>query len=103
MFAPAAVIAILLTLTSWVIAPVVRTVSLAASVASAAAGLVASSVADPATSSRGVDDDWAAKALADPESDRGWDQPCNDDWSDGRDVYCVVREFPYPADGEPIA
>jgi len=48
-------------------------------------------------------DDWASRALADPEMDRGWDQPCKDDWNDGRDVYCVVKEFPYTADAKPIA
>ena len=48
-------------------------------------------------------DDWAAYALAHPESDRGWNQDCNDDWGDGLDAYCVVRELPYAIDSKPIA
>lgn len=48
-------------------------------------------------------DDWAAKALANPESDRGWNANCNDDWADDLDVYCAVRELPYTLDGKPIA
>jgi hypothetical protein len=49
------------------------------------------------------DDDWAERALESPDLNQGWVQSCNDDWNDGRDSYCVVRELPYPATGEPIA
>ena len=53
----------------------------------------------PAKTSSDADDDWIARALA----NGGWDEPCRDEWNDGREVYCVVREFPYAADGKPIA
>jgi hypothetical protein len=49
------------------------------------------------------DEGWVERALAHPESDRGWDQTCQDDWGDGRVSYCEVREFPYATDGKPIA
>jgi hypothetical protein len=50
-----------------------------------------------------VDDRWAEKVLAEPDYDQGWSQSCHDDWSDGRESYCEVRELPYRAEGRPIA
>lgn len=65
---------------------------------------LAASPSAASRASRDAADDWASSALADPESDRGWDQPCNDEWSnDGRDSYCFVRELPYTPDGKPMA
>lgn len=65
--------------------------------------VAATLAASPAKTSHDADDDWIEGALANPESDRGWDQSCGDDWNDGREAYCVVREFPYTANGDPIA
>jgi len=48
-------------------------------------------------------DEWAAYALANPESDRGWSQQCHSDWSDWPEGTCDVREFVYPWKGRPIA
>lgn len=50
-----------------------------------------------------VDDEWASKVLEDPTDDRGWIQPCQDDWNDDRQPYCEVREFPYSPGALPIA
>jgi hypothetical protein len=50
-----------------------------------------------------VDDRWAEKVLGDSEFDQGWSQRCQDDWNDGRETYCEVRELPYRATGRPIA
>lgn len=50
-----------------------------------------------------VDDRWAEKVLAEPDFDQGWCQSCQNDWNDGRESYCEVRELPYRADGRPIA
>src|SRR5262245_51347673 len=44
-------------------------------------------------------DEWAAHALANPESDRGW----HSHWRDGRETSRDVREFVYPWKGRPIA
>lgn len=48
------------------------------------------------------DDAWVTRALADPASDRGWGQSCQDDWGDNRVSVCEVREFPYPTNA-PVA
>ena len=48
-------------------------------------------------------DDWAERALERPDLDKGWVQSCRDNWGDGRDAYCVVRELPYTDVGGPIA
>jgi len=48
-------------------------------------------------------DEWAAHALANPESDRGWSQRCHSEWNDWREGSCDVREFAYPWTGRPIA
>ena len=50
-----------------------------------------------------VDQDWASRALADPEADEGWTQPCSDEWSDGRVSHCEVRELAYQVGKNPIA
>jgi hypothetical protein len=47
-------------------------------------------------------DEWAAHALANPESDRGWSQSCHSEWSDWREASCDVREFAYSWNGRPI-
>lgn len=47
-------------------------------------------------------DEWAAHALANPESDRGWSQHSHSEWSDWREASCDVREFIYPWTGRPI-
>ena len=49
------------------------------------------------------EDEWVKRALERPDLDKGWVQSCDDDWGDGRDTYCVVRELPYTIDGDPIA
>jgi hypothetical protein len=48
-------------------------------------------------------DDWAARALADPESDEGWGRSCGEPWGPGRSSYCVVHELPFDRIGDPIA
>ena len=50
-----------------------------------------------------VDDRWAEKVIADPQFDEGWTQPCQDDWNDGRECYCEVRELPYRRESRPVA
>src|SRR5262245_10642597 len=48
-------------------------------------------------------DEWAAQALANPDSDMGWFQSCHDKSGDMR-ATCEVREFPYSSgSGQPIA
>jgi len=61
--------------------------------------VAATLAASPAKTSHDADDDWIDRALANQD----WTQPCDDGGNDGREVYCVVREFPYTADGKPIA
>jgi hypothetical protein len=70
----------------------------------------ASSLVVPAASAAGTAggsyqdvDEWAERALERPDLDKGWVQSCHDDWGDGRDAYCLVRELPYAADGQPVA
>jgi hypothetical protein len=50
-----------------------------------------------------VDEGWATKVLADPSYDRGWVQPCNDDWNDDLEGTCDVRELEYEAGDRPVA
>jgi len=75
----------------------------AASEVSAAVGTRDHDAGDREWQTGAVDDEWAAKVLADPDYDRGWTQPCRDDWSDGGESYCEVREFPYDPGDRPIA
>jgi hypothetical protein len=49
-----------------------------------------------------LDDAWAERALAHPELDEGWCQPCQNDW-DNRVAHCVVREFTDPRVRKPVA
>src|SRR5262249_33121668 len=49
-----------------------------------------------------VNDRWAEEALAQPERDEGWTQPCHDDWHDGLESACEVRELPYESSGHPL-
>src|SRR5262245_34502233 len=49
-----------------------------------------------------VNDQWADEALAQPEQDDGWTQPCHDDWNDNLESACEVRELPYTASGHAI-
>jgi len=42
-------------------------------------------------------------SLPDPADDRGWSQPCHDEWDDGRESHCEIREFPYRPGSDPIA
>jgi hypothetical protein len=50
-----------------------------------------------------VDQDWAAKVLADPTYNKGWDMPCGDDWGDDLESACEVRELKYDPGTRPIA
>ena len=50
-----------------------------------------------------LDDAWAERALANPESDRGWSQSHRNDWSDGRVGYAEVRQLSYPRAGRLVA
>ena len=49
-----------------------------------------------------VNDKWADEALAQPEQDGGWTQPCHDDWKDGHESACDVRELPYQGSGHAL-
>ena len=49
-----------------------------------------------------VNDRWADEALAHPEQDEGWSQPCQDDWHDGLESACEVRELPYEYGGHAL-
>src|SRR5262249_42503893 len=52
----------------------------------------------PTTCARDAGNDKGAdEALAQPEQDEGWTQPCHDDWHDGLESACDVRELPYQA------
>lgn len=57
---------------------------------------------DPDWSTDHLDDAWAERALAHPELDEGWCQPCHNDW-DQRVAHCEVREFSYPRVPKPVA
>src|SRR6185503_17809718 len=74
-----------------------------------AAGLVLAALSSPLFakadsdwSTDHLDDAWAERALAHPELDQGWCQPCHDD-SDHRVGRCEVREFAYPRVKQPVA
>lgn len=58
----------------------------------------------PTWSTDTVNDQWAEEALAHPEQDEGWCQPCHDDWNwhDGRESACEVRELPFESAGHAI-
>lgn len=73
------------------------------------AGLVLAAFSSPALANQdsgsttdGVDEAWAERALANPERDQGWTQPCHSD-NDGRVAHCEVREFSYPRSKRPVA
>src|SRR5215510_7784777 len=76
---------------------------------SLAAGLVLAALSSPLFaeadsdwSTDHLDDAWAERALANPELDEGWCQPCHNE-SDHRVGHCEVREFSYPLVRKPIA
>jgi len=76
---------------------------------SLAAGLVLAALSSPLFAKEGsdwstdhLDDTWAERALAHPEFDEGWCQPCHNE-SDHRVGYCEVREFSYPRVRKPVA
>src|SRR5262245_62832324 len=76
---------------------------------SLAAGLVLAALSSPLFakadsdwSTDHLDDAWAERALAHPEFDEGWCQPCHND-SDHRIGHCEVREFSYPRVRRPVA
>jgi hypothetical protein len=50
-----------------------------------------------------LDDEWVERAKANPESDQGWDQSCDRDWSDGRVSHCDVRSFSYSHSSKIVA
>lgn len=56
---------------------------------------------DSGSTTDGVDQAWAERALANPERDQGWTQPCRND-KDRRVAHCEVREFPYPRSKRPV-
>ena len=73
------------------------------------AGLVLAAFSSPALANQdsgsttdGVDEAWAERALANPERDQGWTQPCHNE-SDRRVTHCEVREFPYSRSKRPVA
>jgi len=79
------------------------------SYSSLAAGLVLAALSSPLFakddsdwSTDHLDDAWAERALAHPELDEGWCQPCHND-SDHRVGHCEVRELSYPRVRKPVA
>jgi hypothetical protein len=50
-----------------------------------------------------LDDSWVDHALANPEQDRGWCQPCRNDGRDGNVSHCEVRPFSLSRGKGPIA
>ena len=58
---------------------------------------------DPDWSTDHLDDAWVERALAHPESNRGWCQSNQNDWSDGRVGYAEVRQLSYPRVRRPVA
>ena len=76
---------------------------------SLAAGLVLAALSSPLFakddsdwSTDHLDDAWAERALAHPELDEGWCQPCHND-SDHRVGRCEVRDLSYPRVRRPVA